>query len=412
MTAPLNTNIKGDIQLATNTAFNGDVGYTITRAVANSRINKWAKYKPLVLDQMTPLTTTNRENLNQGFSDFSFTTAASCFNAAKAANADWSYQGPTDDSNATPYRVTDFVPYNASSQTPFAGNGYNKNARNPFSLYMKPNRGGAGAGLSGYWVFQVVWNYTQEEISLSDLKAFKDYASSNWTWCILANVTGTVANYPIYSDKSCTTLYRVGNPSASRFVGYFKVDYDAQIIGTKEAYIGIYAGSHFIYLPVKSNASFEINNPVAEISMDWKSNTDSSAPSPNKEGVTIIVQADSMSSTGNRIASVETILVLSVPPSWTPGANTITIRTIQTIVDAVGNNLTEQDTLMLGASDFVDGKYYFKKTWFVGSQSHFAMADTCTIGVNYVSDGNTYTAIAQTSFDRIASDRINIQVAQ
>lgn len=47
MTAPINTNIGGDLQKALNTRYNGDIGETYKRAFQNSRVNKWSWHKPV-----------------------------------------------------------------------------------------------------------------------------------------------------------------------------------------------------------------------------------------------------------------------------------------------------------------------------------------------------------------------------
>ena len=47
MTAPINTNIGGDIQKALNTRYNGDLGETYKRAFDNNRVKKWSWHKPV-----------------------------------------------------------------------------------------------------------------------------------------------------------------------------------------------------------------------------------------------------------------------------------------------------------------------------------------------------------------------------
>lgn len=186
MTFPINTNIGGDIQKATNTTYNGDIGYTITQAAQNGRINMFAKYKPVryshenTADQLdmsgsTPANWTWKSDSDWWKSDNVVSpesSAKSCginiprFTSGDdlaAAYADgetykWGYLYPRGGSSE-PFRLFDF-------------GGYNKNARCPIYGWDVANQ--VSPSSSDTITLDVLTTSASDELSLADIPGLSD----------------------------------------------------------------------------------------------------------------------------------------------------------------------------------------------------------------------------------------------
>ena len=159
MTAPLSI---GDMANAFEVTYT-DIGNCIKEGL----INKWAKYKPIERNQVTPLTDAQRKAENHGFLVTQGTNSIydysipGLFDRYAAVSGDYKYVRPT-----TWYRLTDLVPYNSSSSTPFAGNGYSKNAPPPF-VYNNPTRG--TGTVTNYTLSVTISSAADAEISIADI---------------------------------------------------------------------------------------------------------------------------------------------------------------------------------------------------------------------------------------------------
>lgn len=135
ITAPVG--VPGDSQaIATN---QGDIG----TFCAHQNINKWAIYKPIRLNKLSPVTLQERKNATFGLEKVANTAAKTAwstpteanFNAAvTAANAAWSYLKPrgaavTGVHIDEPYRLTDFV-----SDDPTVTQGYKASTEPPLGI--------------------------------------------------------------------------------------------------------------------------------------------------------------------------------------------------------------------------------------------------------------------------------------
>ena len=165
--------------------FKNDIGYIVGTGsgdndtnVLQGNINKWSKYKPVRHSKIGSITEADRKSVNYGLKISKFTNLTALINGI-AGGTEWSYQRPTVND---PHRSTDFVPYNPSSSTPYAGNGYNKNARCFIEEAQVPSnytQGFGGAVLRLYMTPQVqlpsgtvhwsdLTNLNDESIELDD----------------------------------------------------------------------------------------------------------------------------------------------------------------------------------------------------------------------------------------------------
>lgn len=118
MTAIANTGI-------TTTIVRNALGESINNVgglCTSSKINKWAKYKPVVLNNATPNRNGDWWKGNNGMCGITYTsfiTITAGINAIKNSTAVWGYQPPTGGSTS-PYRLADFGGYDADASAPMA----------------------------------------------------------------------------------------------------------------------------------------------------------------------------------------------------------------------------------------------------------------------------------------------------
>lgn len=95
----------------------GESSYDIGTLCMSSKINKYAKFKPVIIDQPKDITDTQRENVNFGLSFAIYTTKAALVTALKNNYGnEWTYIRVT----ATDWkRLTDFDGYDHNAVSPF-----------------------------------------------------------------------------------------------------------------------------------------------------------------------------------------------------------------------------------------------------------------------------------------------------
>lgn len=286
ITAPVD--VYGDIAALFGIA-SGDVGYLI----ANANINKWAKYKPMGGSSPASLTDADRVALNQGFKvtasgvdyDSIFCSGAEgTFLIAKQNSADWNYIH----NNLTWYRVTDFVPYNPSSSTPYAGNGYVHGVSNPF---VKVGTSHVHNVTSSVWQCGLQFYYYARTggFALTDLKVFNDKGAGSgvssdatWYWGVVYCVGGTYGYAFCTTTQGGSTLVPVGTPSDPNNGVGIDGYYEIPVTGTTtsvEVYlvaisrVNLTGGVQgFIYIPTIYDADWNIvsySSPTATMALNW-----------------------------------------------------------------------------------------------------------------------------------------------
>lgn len=102
----------GDIEKALGET-SGDLGTLCT----SSKINKWAKFKPIVFAQVEPLTEAQFRSVNYGL-----TAPSQKTNVTSTMNDTWAYTKPSG-ASSSPYRQTDFEHYSHNAKNPIRENG-------------------------------------------------------------------------------------------------------------------------------------------------------------------------------------------------------------------------------------------------------------------------------------------------
>ena len=95
-------------------------------------INKWSKYKPVILPNVEPDRSSNwwrSTNGNCGLTIPTYNSISALISGVDANGNDWVYQPPTGGANA-PYRIADFGSYEHNARAPFTPN-------TPASQYYK-----------------------------------------------------------------------------------------------------------------------------------------------------------------------------------------------------------------------------------------------------------------------------------
>lgn len=357
MVAPINTNIGGDLQKALNTRYNGDIGETIKRAADNDRINKWAKYKPIVHTATGYITDAQRRIANQGFhvapsatydaDSFYQTSATNCWNAANAASADWLYdKAPTGTIGTSPYRLFDLLHIESDLSKIASHDGYKKFAAAPYRLNtigIYPNSGTVANTVDCACTFY----YDNEDLLMPDFAAYYDrLATHDWYYCLVAKVpgdNGNVSVIPLMTELRGSTKMAVGTPSSDFKVGYFTLPLTQQTSGTVQAFLAIYGvnkttgddAANFIFLPVGRNANFDISaaNPSAELNYAWANINDPRQPSPALRGLRISLY---QSVDGYVITEAHFRILLGIPNGYS-ASNKFTVRVTPKIVGVVEN---------------------------------------------------------------------------
>ena len=255
--------------------------------------NKWAKFKYFKDTQARvsiPVTSyaAARKAADQGFVNFAFTNdTLSCYNRAAATAADWEYNRPlgsmTDAQVAAyyPLRTWDFL--NDTDKTSTSTAGYNKLAKRPFEISV-PSPVSDLSTPSGYADYQIMWQYSAQQISLTDLISFGD-SYSNWNWVVLLKMPGASSSSAptllyLKTAKGGSTNVAVSAPSSQypTLVGYFRLNLNALSSGKVTAFLAIENSNiphKYIYIPTGSvnpdypGMSFEIFNPAADIMFNW-----------------------------------------------------------------------------------------------------------------------------------------------
>ena len=340
MTAPINTNIDGDIQSALNTSYNGDLGYTIERAAYYNRINKWAKYKPIVHTATGYLTAAQRRDANQGFHVSTASTydaeslyqqsATNCWNAANASGADWTYdKAPTGTIGTSPYRIFDLLYIETDLSQISTSSGYRALASCPYTLVsvgVYPNTGTVANTVDCACAFY----YFDADLSMSDFGVYYNTLGSyDWYYCLVAKVPGNSGNVsviPLMTEVRGSTKLAVGTPSTNIKAGYFTLPLNQQTTGTVQAFLAIYGvnkttqtgDSNFIFLPVGRNANFDISaaNPSAELAYVWTNIQDPRQPSPAVQGIRITAYQTQSTDIGYAITSVQLRIMIGIPSTY------------------------------------------------------------------------------------------------
>lgn len=147
-----NTNISTSLVGSTLGSGSRDVGTLCT----HPNINKWSKYKPVVLATVAPDRSSSwwrSTNGNCGLIIPNFSSISALISHVDANGADWTYQKPTGGSTS-PYRIADFGGYEHTARRPL-------NPNTPTAQYYK--------GTTSAPISMNIISPSQYELSLSDI---------------------------------------------------------------------------------------------------------------------------------------------------------------------------------------------------------------------------------------------------
>ena len=160
--------------------------------IKNANINKWAKCKPLNLDNVSPLTDTDRYNANQGFNLAWNTTidsiSSSVIDGVNASGPSWEYIKPT-----TRFRVRDFDGYEHTK------------IKTPFEAESKMTDGIELQETSDSATYcYCYWHQLASDIQPVDMAIFNDWKDTHYfkIGAVIMPPSGTGKLYMIYNSKT------------------------------------------------------------------------------------------------------------------------------------------------------------------------------------------------------------------
>lgn len=253
-----------------------DVDSHLLRPLNPPRINKWAKWKPIVHTALSGMTSAVRKTANQGFVVsgspsfiFSESDGANAFAAARDNGQDWTYIKPTGGIGVAPFRLRDF----SNEDTP-SSYGYNHNAVR-FVIIHEVVNDPTDENLDVK--VRVDFYYTPGDLSFDDFAAITNMATQNnatWYWCLFVKPPqqSSPSILPLYTDQTYATRMAVGSASATIKRGFTHLTVNATASGNVEAYLGLVCLSNqtsgvigCLYAPTDAPATFTLKNTSTEL---------------------------------------------------------------------------------------------------------------------------------------------------
>lgn len=158
----------------------------------SSKINKWAKNKPVNIGKKIALTAEDRYSVNYGLEINEIATHLENVALANAPTADWAYLRPS----APYYRMLDF-------------NGYIHDAQLPYYVEIK-----AEQGLQNYFfpkIRAMAGINMEADIKLTELKAFADAERIGWG-VVYKDASSNIVKYEGWSFDNLSIQHPISQP--------------------------------------------------------------------------------------------------------------------------------------------------------------------------------------------------------